>query len=145
LDKNIRCKDLIQQHLLKGPIKVRSPYEKKIFELHRRINEKSDNDFVKSSGNKNYLHPSVANISPLVQNSHNSTLSFQLTANNAKQLAVNSNPYSNIPYEIQEIGKRIGADLDKITNNPEAIGTKRRRLISQSSATSDHSSYQPGS
>lgn len=55
--------------------------------------------------------------SPLAISAHNSTYAFQATSKTAKYVAHNSNLYPNLPFDVQQNARRIGADPTKIKSS----------------------------
>lgn len=64
--------------------------------------------------------------SPLVLNNNNAMFNFQASTENKNDVMMNSNPYRDIPYKVQNTANIIGANLEMIK---KSIEKKNKRKI----------------
>lgn len=66
--------------------------------------------------------------SPLNFSAYNMIGGFQASTDNVKQVVVNANPNSHIPFEVQQTARRLGADLDKIISRDPRLQKKNAQV-----------------
>lgn len=101
-------------------------------DVKRRLSERDQNETFAARMPKRFEVPiPESTASPLAISAHNSIYSFQATSANAKSVSLNSNPYANTPFDVQQNARKIGADPKIIYSRDPRLNRANNANIQQ--------------